>query len=234
MTNTNPVHENWHCTLHLRSRGLLLGYELKSFLRLHKNFKADLWIIWEKPVEDSSRPASSKRYFPRRPHTKGCPKTSANDYGHYISALLEAYYLLESTVMVCIICCLNMSHHPEKQDWEGHVLTPFNLLLLDQRKWSLPFLIWAAELSLSCCLLWKTKERINPPSSRKGLALGNSDPWRSPATWIFCPATPVLRTLSQCPQWSEPVMEQPKAEGFPCNVPMHFCRSVPSLSQASV
>ena len=208
--------------------------ELKSFLGLHENFKADLWIIWEKPVKASSRPASSKRYFPRRPHIKGCPKVSANNYGHYISALLEAYYLLENNVMVYIICRLNTSHHPENQDWKGHVLTPFYLLLLDQGKWSLPFLIWAAELSISWCLLWKTKEGINPPSSRKGSALGSCNSWWPPATWLFCPTIPVLSAVSQHPQWSERVLEQPKAGGFPCNVPMRICGSVPSLSEASV
>lgn len=161
-----------------------------------------------------------KQTFPRNPHIKGCPKTSANDYDCYISALLEAYYLLENNVTVYIICCLNTSHHAEKQDWKGHVLTPSYLLLLDQGKQSLPFLIWAAELSGSCCLLWKTKEGINPPSSRKG---SSSDPRWPLATWMFSPVIPVLSAVSQCPQWSETVLEQPKAGGFPCNVPMCFC-----------
>lgn len=124
---------------------------------------------------------------------------------------------------VYIICCLNTSHPPEKQVWKGHVLTPSYLLLLDQGKHSLPFLIRAAELSVSCCLLWKTKEGMNPPSSRRSSTLGSSDPRWPPATGIVCPAMPVLSTVSQGPPWSETVLEQPKARGFPCNVPTCFC-----------
>lgn len=71
-----------------------------------------------------------------------------------------------------------MSHPPEKQVWKGHVLTPSYLLLLDQGKHSLPFLIRAAELSVSCCRRDEStfqKEELDPGQQWSPMASCNRD-----------------------------------------------------------
>lgn len=83
---------------------------------------------------------------------------------------LKVCSLLQNNATVYVICCLNTSHNPEKQDWKGYVLTPSYLLLLGQGKQSLPFLISQQNAAFLTACFGKPKWLIRLPA-------GRAQPW---------------------------------------------------------
>lgn len=79
---------------------------------------------------------------------------------------LKVCSLLQNNATLYVICCLNTSYNPEKQDWKGYVLTPSYLLLLGQGKQSLPFLISQQNAAFLTACFGKPKWLIRLPAGR--------------------------------------------------------------------